>query len=103
MACRLLLFARNCLLPAALNALVVLLYSFNDPCNNNPGCMAGSATFYLYVLVCLPTAVALFLVTVFQMTRPQPARLRYFLINLGIAASPFVLLALLVSLGAVTR
>ncbi len=82
---------RNLLLPILLHLAIVGAYSGIDPCNNNPGCMAGSPTIYFTILFTLPTLLILFIVNLFQAFSKRPDYRRYLKINIKISLLPFIL------------
>ena len=49
-------------IPAIIHIAMVFIGSFYDPCKNNAGCMAGSATAYFVILV-TPIVLLILLVT----------------------------------------
>ena len=93
---KLLLFSRNLLLPAFTHILIVGAFSTIDPCNDNPGCMAGTPTFYFLFLVTAPVMLVLLVGNIFQLLVDKPNYSKYLKINFGIALVPFPLIAGLV-------
>jgi|APSaa5957512535_1039671.scaffolds.fasta_scaffold29061_6 hypothetical protein len=90
---KLVLFLRNLLLPAFIHFLIVGAFSTIDPCNNNPGCMAGSSTFYFLLLITTPVMLVLFVGSIIQLMIEEPNYSKYLIINLGIALIPIPLVA----------
>ena len=92
---RLKYFLRNSLAPAGLHLGIALMLSRLDPCNNNPGCMAGSLSGYFLVLFTIPTLVLLTVFAVVQAFVSEPNFNRHLKINSILAIVPFVIAGLL--------
>lgn len=90
------IFLRNLLLPALIHILIVGAFSTIDPCNDNPGCLAGSPTFYFLFLITTPVMVVLFVASIIQMLINKPNYSKYLKINLGIVLVPFPLVTVIV-------
>ncbi len=91
-----LIFLRNLLLPALIHILIVGAFSTIDPCNNNPGCMAGTPTIYFLFLVSAPVMLVLLVTNIVQLLIEKPNYAKYLKVNLGIALIPFPLVVVIV-------
>ncbi len=89
-------FLRNLFVPVVLHILIIAAYSTIDPCNGNPGCMAGSATAFFLILVSAPTILILLITTTFQAFETSPNYSKYLKINIGIALVPYLLVGILI-------
>ena len=74
---KLVLFLRNLLLPAFIHFLIVGGFSAIDPCIDNPGCMAGSPTFYFLMLISTPVMLVLIVVSIIQLLIDNPNYSKY--------------------------
>lgn len=79
------------LFPLAVHVFMFLILNANDPCNNNPGCMAGSVSGYFFFLLSIPTLVIILIAGLVQKSGVKENFKRYLLINSSIAIFPFVL------------
>jgi len=82
------------IVPLVLHLAIFSFASLYDPCNNNPGCMAGSLTAYFFILCTLPTIIILCITSLIQnhYLKSQPNKSsKYFKINIFIALVSFVL------------
>lgn len=87
---KLLLFLVLFFIPMLLHALIFGVSITLDPCNNNSGCMAGSASAFFFFLFTIPTILILFVFTLFQVWRNENKNYKkYFSINIGISISSF--------------
>jgi len=90
------IFLTNLLLPAFIHILIVSAFSTIDPCNDNPGCMMGSLTFYFLLFITAPVMFVLFIGSIIQLLIDKPNYPKYLKINLGIALIPLPIVAGLV-------
>jgi hypothetical protein len=81
---------RNFVLPVLLHLLIIGAYSRVDPCNDNPGCMAGSASLFFVILVSAPTIAILVAASLVQLLRKGRNYTKYLLINSAIAVFPYI-------------
>ena len=81
-------------MPALAHLSIVGAYSTVDPCNNNPGCMAGTPTIYFLVIGSAPTLFILLIVAIIQAGISKPNYSKYLKINFFVAFSPYALLGL---------
>ena len=81
--------------PLLLHLMIFAVLSTFDPCNNNSGCMAGSATAYFFILFTIPLAILLLLISVFRLFSSHNRYKKYFKINAGLSIFPFVMACLI--------
>ena len=86
----------NFIVPLILHFVIFAIGASMDPCNNNAGCMAGSATAYFLILFTLPTVVILFITVLFQKFSPGPNRHKYLKINIILVLVPFFIVGLII-------
>jgi len=81
--------------PIIFQIVLILFISAIDPCNNNPGCMAGSITAYAVLLVLPSSFVILSLISYFEYITGKVSFYNSLTINCVLAALPFVLVLIL--------
>ena len=88
---KVLMSGRNLLIPAIIHLLIIGIYSTIDPCNNNPGCMAGTLTVYFMMLFTGPTLIILLIANLMQCSLYSEKYSKYLVINISISLFPYVL------------
>lgn len=82
---------RNLLVPAVTHLAIVGAYSTVDPCNNNPGCMAGTPTAIFFIVGTLPALAVLIVLNLFQSLKKHPNYAKYLTVNMVVVIVPFIL------------
>ncbi|MEM7283958.1 MAG: hypothetical protein AAF438_20270 [Pseudomonadota bacterium] len=78
-------------------SIVLFVLQKGDPCNNNPGCMAGSGTQYFIALISIPTMLVMLLTTVVSLFRQRSGFRKILGINFAISVLPFIVLKILLA------
>ena len=78
-------------IPSLLQAFCILVLSSIDPCNDNPGCMAGNVTTYAAILILPATLIILIVSTAIAFARRKMSGRRALITNSLFALAPFVL------------
>jgi hypothetical protein len=82
------------IIPLLIQVVCVLIVSIFDPCNNNPGCMAGNITAYSAILILPSTLVILLFVTFVEVIIKTVEYKKALKINSILAIVPFILVLL---------
>lgn len=82
--------------PLLLQVVLVFFISAIDPCNNNPGCMAGSVTTYLVILILPSSFIILSLITYLEYISCKLSYYKSLTINIILASIPFVFVLVLI-------
>lgn len=77
-------------IPMLMQGFLVLVLSSIDPCNSNPGCMAGNITIYVTILVLPATLLLLLISTAIAWARGKMSAQRAIVTNCCFALLPFV-------------
>ena len=86
-------------LPVLLQVVCVLIVSQFDPCNNNPGCMAGNITAYSAIFILPPSLVILAFLSFIEAGSRKVEYRKALKINSVLALLPFVLVFLFLAKG----
>lgn len=77
-------------LPALSHFTILYAATHFDPCNGNPGCMAGTLSIYFFIFISLPTLVLLLISTLIQVMKKSLLFKRMLSINMTIALVPMI-------------
>lgn len=78
--------------PILLQIACLLVLSSIDPCNKNPGCMAGSITGYALILVMPASLLVLIIATIIEWVTDRVSGRTAVITNVSLALLPFVLI-----------
>lgn len=79
-------------IPLLIQWAIWYLLMINDPCNNNPGCMAGSISGYSLILIMLPSLLLVLLMGLFEVFVFNARYKTALVINTSTTIAPFLLI-----------